>query len=292
MAEITASRGPAGTAAVAGALRDGSYIDWPCVLGGAVLGAALASTLMTFGSAIGLSMISPWRDSHSGTTTTLVIAVWTVAVQLLSFALGGYIAARMRRPWNDASREEIEFRDGAHGLLVWATGVVIVAVIAAMTAAGAARSLASAAGSVAGSATAQSLAQEAADTLMRPGQNAQPNAADPNQARSEVTRLLASSAARGEMTAADRTYLAQIVAARAGIPQQEAEARVNSAIASAKDAADKARKIGIVAAFLTAASLMAGAAVAWAAARTGGEHRDARKVWRGLGRPSEMRTAR
>ena len=269
-----------------------SYVQWGPIIGGAVIATAISTIMTVFGSAIGLSMISPWRESHSGTMTTLVIAVWTVAVQLLAFALGGYVAARMRRPWHDTSREEIEFRDGTHGLLVWATGVVIVAVIAAMTAAGAARSVAGAAGSLAGSAGVQSLAQDAADGLLRPGPNAQPNATDPNQTRAEVTRVLASSAARGEITAADRTYLAQVVAARTGISQQEAETRVSSAITSAKDAADKARKIGIVAAFLTAASLMAGAAVAWAAARTGGEHRDARTIWRGLGRGTEARIAR
>jgi hypothetical protein len=66
--------------------------------------------------------------------------------------------------------------------------------------------------------------------------------------------------------------------------QADAEQRVNQVIASTKEAADKARKVGIVAAFLTAASLLAGLAAAWTGARLGGTHRDEGLIWRGFAR--------
>ena len=37
---------------------------------------------------------------------------------------GGYVAGRMRSRWHETGHE-VEFRDGLHGGLVWAVGVVI-----------------------------------------------------------------------------------------------------------------------------------------------------------------------
>lgn len=48
----------------------------------------------------------------------------------------------------------------------------------------------------------------------------------------------------------------------------------SEADAAVKTAAEKARKAGVVLAFLTAAALLASAAAAWWAARLGGKHRD------------------
>jgi hypothetical protein len=49
---------------------------------------------------------------------------------------------------------------------------------------------------------------------------------------------------------------------------------VNAAKEKAKQAAETARKIGVLVAFLSAASLAVGAAAAWWAATMGGKHRD------------------
>jgi len=102
--------------------------------------------------------------------------------------------------------------------------------------------------------------------------------------RAEAARIVASGIGRGEVQPADRAYLAQLVAARTGVPQAEAEQRVNQSIANAKIAADRARKAGILAAFLAAASLLAGCAAAWTAARIGGMHRDQGVIWHGFAR--------
>ena len=88
---------------------------------------------------------------------------------------------------------------------------------------------------------------------------------DPNttseDVRAEATRIIASGLRNGDVPAADKTYLAQLVAARTGISQADAEKRVNDVIAKAKDvelkarqAADTARKVAATAAFEPARS--------------------------------------
>jgi hypothetical protein len=81
--------------------------------------------------------------------------------------------------------------------------------------------------------------------------------------------------------AADKTYLAQLVAARTGIGQADAEKRVNDVIAKAKDvelkarqAADTARKVAATAAFFTAFAMLVGAFIAAVAATIAGHRRD------------------
>ena len=54
----------------------------------------------------------------------------------------------------------------------------------------------------------------------------------------------------------------------------EAVATVKDTADKAKAAAEKARKVGILASFLAAALLLVSAAAAWWAATLGGKHRD------------------
>ena len=76
------------------------------------------------------------------------------------------------------------------------------------------------------------------------------------------------------MSAQDRAYLAQLVSQRTGMSQQEAERRVDEAVTAAREAADKARRAGILTGFVTAASLVLSLGAAWWAAMRGGDHRD------------------
>ena len=83
------------------------------------------------------------------------------------------------------------------------------------------------------------------------------------------------------MPPSDRTYLVQLVAAKTGMPQADAQKRVDDAIESTKEAetearqaADAARKATATFAIFTALSLMIGAFVACAAAAFGGNIRD------------------
>jgi len=89
-----------------------------------------------------------------------------------------------------------------------------------------------------------------------------------------MARILTSSVASGSLSDQNRNYLAQLVAQRSGLSQQEAERRVNEAFTAAREAADKARKGAILTGFVTAASLIISFGAAWWAAMRGGHHRD------------------
>ena len=90
----------------------------------------------------------------------------------------------------------------------------------------------------------------------------------------------------GEFNADDRAYLAQVVATETGLPQAEAEARVDQAITAVETARDEAaaaaetaRRTAVIAAFLIAASLLVSALGAFWAAQKGGKHRDENTVF-------------
>jgi hypothetical protein len=100
------------------------------------------------------------------------------------------------------------------------------------------------------------------------------NAATGDGTRAEASRILASSVASGSITSENRTQLAQLVAQRTGVSQQEAERRVDAAVNSARAAADKARRAAILTGFVTAAGLLLSLAAGWWAAMRGGHHRD------------------
>jgi hypothetical protein len=52
--------------------------------------------------------------------------------QSMGFATGGYLAGRLRSPAFDGVAGETMFRDAAQGFMVWAIGVVAMAVIAGL----------------------------------------------------------------------------------------------------------------------------------------------------------------
>jgi hypothetical protein len=278
MAELNAeaSRGRVG--------HNDSYVDWGAIFAGAVVTLAISFVLLTFGSSVGLSAVSPWTSTaRTVTAVTIGAGFWLLLVNIWAFACGGYIAGRMRHPWRDAQKSEVEFRDDAHGLVVWATAVTFAAVIAAVSAvsigASAARGLGNAAANSAGE-----ISQTAVDTMFRSNQPA-PNA-PAQDVRAEAVRVLSRSMTDGELNPGDRVWLAQSISARTGLPQQDADRRVTEAINQAKAAADKARKTGILLGFITAATLLVGAAAAWWGAGMGGKHRDEGNVWHGFSRAS------
>lgn len=266
------------------------YVDWAAIIAGAILASAVAFVLLTFGSAIGLTVNSPFKgEGLPGTVLVIAIAIWVLVVQIFSFIAGGYLAGRLRRRMPDATESEAELRDAWHGLLVWALGTLIGAYLAASALSGVAKGGAEAARAAASSAVASSTPGSpgvvanasdplgyVADQLLRSDTYA--ITADPEASRAEVVRILAAGAVSGEVPADDKAYIAQLVAARTGLSQSDAEKRVNEVIAKAdaavRTAAEKARRAGVLLAFLTAASLLAAAAAAWWAARLGGRHRD------------------
>ena len=244
------------------------YVDWGAILAGAAVAVGTFSVFAAFGSAIGLSLVPSAGDDRVAATGLLVAAaLWALWVQLSSYMAGGYITGRLRQRIGDAKPHEVEMRDGAHGLVMWAVGAVLSSLIAAWIA----MAGGSAAVKVAGGADAQYYAER----LMRPqtavaqrGAAAIMNEAGKTQAAALLTRMMTVS------NDADQAFLVGEVASKAGVPEAEAKTRVEQTVAEMKAAADKARRFGIVLAFFTAVSLLLSAVGAWWAAVKGGEHRD------------------
>jgi hypothetical protein len=276
------------------AVQHHSYVDWPAILAGTVLASAISLVLLAFGSAIGLSLTSAFEgEGMSLAGFSIAAALWLIWVQVSGFFAGGYLTGRMRRRNFDATEEESDIRDGSHGLTMWGLGVLIGAFIAVSGVTAAVSTATTAVSSVAAGAAAgaMSSADELADEgqlmidrLLRGGQPAA-QGGDPEAQRAAVGRVLLTSAASGTLDDSDRQYLVDTVAASTGLSPEEASARVDQiwaqaqeAEAQARAAAERARKIGVLAAFMTAASLLIGAVGAYYAAVLGGNHRDSRTV--------------
>jgi hypothetical protein len=273
---VVAQPGPA----VAG---NGSYLEWSPVFGGAAVSAAITTLLTAFGSAIGLSLVSVDPVRSTGLTAlAIAAALWLLWLTVLANAAGGYLAGRMRRPAGDASAHERHVRDGGHGLVVWAVGALFVAGLTASSVIGAARTAVT--GAAAATAGAGALVSQQADplgsaldTVLRSAGTTPATA----QEREEASRIFVSGLANGRLEQVDRDYIAGRMAARLNIAQPEAQQRVDAAFTrlnqakeTAKQAAERARRMAVLSAFLTAAALLVGAATAWLAAQLGGRHRD------------------
>ena len=200
-------------------------------------------------------------------------ALYLVLVAVVAFGVGGYIAGRMRTPI-DASADEIEFRDGTHGVLVWAIAMVLTVLLTW--------------------AAAQSLTRLAAPSADHPA----PRSRSPARTSSPSISTVCSAPRSGRRTRTspmrdrrphascspppataaspsdDRAYLVRLTAANTGLAPPEAEKRVDTIITQARDNIRKARRAGVILAFMAGAAALLGAAVAWFAACAGGSHRD------------------
>src|ERR1035438_10481795 len=111
-------------------------VSWPAVMGGAFVTAALSLILLSLGTGLGLSSISPWTNTGASASTIGAAAiVWVIMMQLIASAMGGYLAGRLRTKWVSIHSDEVYFRDTAHGFLAWAVAVVITAAFLASAAA-------------------------------------------------------------------------------------------------------------------------------------------------------------
>jgi len=281
-----------------------SAVTWPAIFAGAFVAAAASIVLVALGSGIGLASVSPWRDSGaSATGVAWMTAVWFIVVQWLSSGVGGYLAGRLRTKWVNTHTHEVFFRDTAHGFITWAVATVIVAGFLA-SAVGSA--LSGGAQVAAGSSAATSAATAATQGARGTGSTSSTSAAMPQastfatydmdllfrstqttstasttDARAEAARILANGVEAGDVPTTDRAYLAELVASRTGVSAEEAQKRVDNAIAQAKAAdvkaraaADKARKAAAETSIFTALSMLVGAFIACIAAALGGQRRD------------------
>jgi hypothetical protein len=234
--------------------------------------------MLAFGTGMGFSVVSPWSNSEvSSTTFSLWAGLYLIVVAMIASSIGGYLAGRLRTKWSGVHTHEVYFRDTAHGFLAWAFATVLSAAVLASAAAqivgGASAGLAQAAGAAAGQSTGPM--DGYVDTLLRADPSANRTPADPATSRSELARLLTSSLRDGgDLSAGDRTYVAQVVASRTGLSAADAEKRVSDVVTQAKMTADNARKAAAHLALWLTISLLIGAFSASLAATEGGGLRD------------------
>ena len=256
-----------------------SGVSWAAVAAGALASLALTLVLLWFGTGMGFSVVSPWADAGiSATTFKIGTGLYLIVVAMISSAIGGHIAGRLRTPWYGVHSNETYFRDTAQGFLAWALASIVGALlltgavsgIIGSTAGGLSQSLGAAAGQSSGPMMGY------VDQLLRPdAASATVPAGDPSDVRDELVRVLTSSfGTERDLKPADRTYVAQVVARRTSVSQADAEKRVNEVVTQAKTDLDKARKAAAQLAFWMAASLLVGAFAASIAAAEAGAFRD------------------
>jgi len=264
-----------------------SAASWQAIIAGAFVAVAVSLILLALGSGLGFASVSPWSDRGvSATTFTVTTAIWLIVMQWISAGFGGYIAGRLRIRWVGTHTHEVFFRDTAHGLVTWAVATVLIAAIVAtsfVSALGggvrAVSDVASAGVRGAMSAVSSPGSIYSIDKLFRSAASASaPAAGDP---RIEAGHIIANAAVTGSVSDEDRAYLADVVAAKSGVSQADAQKRVDDFIATAMQAeakvkaeADTARKAAAEASIYMALSLLVGAFIASVAAALGGRLRD------------------
>lgn len=253
-----------------------SAVSWAAVFAGAFATSALSLILLALGTGVGLSSLSPWSSAGvSASTVTKGAIVWLILTQIVAAAMGGYLAGRLRTKWVSVHTHEVYFRDTAHGFLVWSVSLVITTAF-----------LASAATSmVSGNAARNDVGATAAgeprsdpygyfvDSLFRSDRPAADLNADA-ALHAEVGLILARGLREGYVPSTDRAYLAQLVAARTGMDQAEAQRRVAEVLNQARQAADDARRATAHFLYWTFLALLIGAFCASYAATIGGRQRD------------------
>lgn len=299
---------PAGTHAHA--------ICWGAVLAGAAGAASLALIMLMLGVGLGLSSVSPWpSEGMSAPAFGMSTILWLAFTQLAASGLGGYLAGRLRTRWAGVQADEVYFRDTAHGFLAWSVAALVSAgllgsaagsivgagaktgaALAGAAAMAAAPAVAPAASAVSGSGyfvdamfRRDTGAMASAAVASAPQGAAAPTFAAPSTAppTEEVMKIFANAASNGTLPAEDARHLGTLVAQQTGMPQADAERRVNdsfnrmkaqaeAARQQATAAADTARKAAAKASMWGFVALLIGAFVASLTATFGGRHRDQR----------------
>ncbi len=267
-----------GTTVVTTPVNAGYGISWSAVIAGAIAAAALAFVLHSFAIALGLSISSPaptWRDASFA--LIFLSGLYLLLVAIVSYGLGGYIAGRLRPSMTAAAGVETDFRDGTHGLLVWAlatllTGLLAFATLQALPRLGAPTS------NTAGPSTSVAGENIIAFDLDRLFRSDRRPPGDMNYIRAEAARILLTVNSHRGMQPDDRAYLVRLVGATTGLAQPEAERRVQDVITRADENLKRARRAAVVLGFMVGVAALLGAAAAWFAAGTGGRYRDGRET--------------
>lgn len=243
-----------------------SAVSWGAIAAGAAASATLSLILLILGVGLGLSSVSPWaREGISAASFGVSTIVWLAFTQLLSSAMGGYLAGRLRTKWMDTHTDEVYFRDTAHGFLAWAvaslaTAALLTSAIGAILSGGI-QAGASLVGGAANTATVAASGFAASgkiasadsepmayfvDSLFRRNGSAKATSVTgtavtaeaseritTNEA-AEVGRIFMNFSRAAPLPPEDMRYVGQLVAQRTGLSQPEAEKRVTDLYARAQ----------------------------------------------------------
>jgi len=146
------------------------YLEWGPVILGALGATAISVVLLTFGAALGLSVVSPYPYAGiSAKGLAVLTGTYVALVTVASFGAGGYLAGRLRAPWPKATgpeSTESHFRDGSYGFGVWALGVLLGSALAVSGVAGALKAAVHTTTTVAAAGTAGAAANPAAGAAL------------------------------------------------------------------------------------------------------------------------------
>jgi hypothetical protein len=251
-----------------------SFLSWRGILAGAAAGSAVLLVLVSLGAAAGLSLVSPWPgQSYTGLAAT-VAALWALIATIGAFLVAGFVSARVRSRAAEVTPDEAEFRDGLQGLVAWAV-CVLFGVLVAAGAGSAVLHAGSTAATFADRSTSSPLAA-IVSTMVAPAEGKP--ATTVQLLNSDETRtiegIFLKSFGNANLAANDRTFVAGIIAGKAGIPLPDAEKRVDTAYTDAIAALDKAKKAAELSGLLTGLGLLIGLAAAWYGGIRGGKSRD------------------
>jgi hypothetical protein len=266
--DLARSRGPSGIYAD-NTKSLSSAVSWGAIVAGAAAAASLSLILLILGVGLGLSSVSPWaHDGMSAATFGVSTIVWLTLTQLLASAMGGYLAGRLRTKWTEVNRDEVYFRDTAHGFLSWAvsslvTAALLTSVIGSIVGSGVQAGasvvggVAGAASSAVGSAAASAglgqadasgpmsyfvdflFRRDAAAAAPTTGATGASVGTDTDQRAAvsdaaEVGRIFMNVTWSEPLPTEDVRYVGQLVAQRTGLSQQDAERRVAEVYAKAQ----------------------------------------------------------
>jgi len=251
-------------------------IQWSAIFAGAVAASALAFILHAFAGAIGISLSSTaptWRDASFA--LILLSGLYLILAALVSYGFGAYVAARLRAPLAGRA-DDIEFRDGLHGLIVWALATLLTGVLAIALAQAAPRLAVPSASASSTSVGGESIIAYDLDRLFRSERRPQ-GTGNMDYPRSEAARILLTASSHRGLQPDDRTYLVRLVSALTGLGQPEAERRVDDVVARARDNVSRARHSAVILGFMAGAAALVGLIAAWFAAGAGGRQRDGRE---------------
>jgi hypothetical protein len=108
-------------------------LSWSAIVAGTLVALASSVFLTVLASGFGYDLAAGALASRRSLDAfTPEIGAGAIAIQVVSAALGGYLAGRLRPAWTFAHLDEAHFRDTAQGLIVWALATVIGLVLTAL----------------------------------------------------------------------------------------------------------------------------------------------------------------